>query len=143
MSIISELEKLSSRKLYFYSSIITALVSMGTLFIFVFNQDLFFKLDIFKLLLLSFAITSPVYILNCFIIITLIPREDLKFFLVIMSTGAMLTVICISVLILFNVFFETNIKTTIFILLLLEILCFAAGKSVMHDERKREEKQKK
>jgi len=39
-------------------------VSPGALFLFIYTRDVFFEIDSFKLVLLSFGITSPFWILN-------------------------------------------------------------------------------
>lgn len=128
MSIISELEKLSFRNVFFYSFLVTAIISSGILFIFIFNQRLFFELDILKLLLLSMAITTPIYAFNC--VIAMIGAEfndnegEEERFLLIMFIGIIITLIIISLLALIKLFVAINVKVVIVILLVLELGLF-------------------
>jgi hypothetical protein len=41
-------------------------VSPGVLFLFIYTRDVFFEIDSFKLILLSFGISSPFWIINTF-----------------------------------------------------------------------------
>ena len=64
MSIVSDLEKLSSGKMFIYLTLFSATIASGFLFIFTFNRDMFVELDIVKLSILSFSISYPLILLN-------------------------------------------------------------------------------
>lgn len=63
-----DLHKIKSLTFITIIFIIFTTICAGILFILVYSKELFIQTDTFKLLLLSFAITSPFWILNCFVV---------------------------------------------------------------------------
>jgi hypothetical protein len=59
-----DLSKLSTISLMTLLMVFFATISPGALFIFIFSKELFLELDTFKLILLSFGLTSPFWIIN-------------------------------------------------------------------------------
>ena len=119
-----DLEKLSFKNIFFYCILITALISSGVLFIFVFNYNLFFLLDIWKLLLLSISITSPIFILNSlFILFGAIPSEDEEeFLLTLMLLAGALTTLTLYLVITAAFFLKFKIKIAVIILATIELI---------------------
>jgi hypothetical protein len=64
---IEDFRNISPRDALFYLSSFTAILFPGILILFLFQFDLFISLDIFKLILLSIAITSPIMLVNVLI----------------------------------------------------------------------------
>lgn len=63
-----DLHKIKSLTFITIIFIIFSTICAGNLFVLVYSKELFIQTDTLKLLLLSFAITSPFWILNCFLI---------------------------------------------------------------------------
>lgn len=63
-----DLHKIKSLTFITIIFIIFSTICAGILFVLVYSKELFIQTDTLKLLLLSFAITSPFWILNCFLI---------------------------------------------------------------------------
>jgi L-asparagine transporter-like permease len=126
MAIISDLEKLSSRNLFFYFLLITALISAGFLLIFVFCNDLFIRLDIFKSLLLSVAVTSPINILNSFLALAFASFsedetvEDRLFSTLIV--GSVFTILFLYLIIILKLFFNFDVKIAFWLFIIQETI---------------------
>ena len=61
---LPDIEKLSSKTYLIISTVCMATVVPGTLYLYLFERDLFVSLDFFKILLLSIALTSPILGIN-------------------------------------------------------------------------------
>jgi hypothetical protein len=70
-----DLHKIKSLTFITIIFIIFSTICAGILFVLVYSKELFIQTDTLKLLLLSFAITSPFWILNC-LIISIFDNED-------------------------------------------------------------------
>lgn len=78
MSFLSEFDGVKNKTLVLSFISIMLLFTPGIFSIFLFNQELFFKLDFSKLLLLSISLVSPFILLNFFLASELIEKEDGK-----------------------------------------------------------------
>jgi Mn2+/Fe2+ NRAMP family transporter len=69
---MDELFKLLVKKVNYVAIIILGFIIPGNVLIFVWNQDLYFEIDIIRLLVLSFGIAFIVYVPNFILMILLI-----------------------------------------------------------------------
>lgn len=60
----SSIEQLSTKTIVRITSGCSSTIFPGTLYMFLFERDLFKELDFFKLLLITIAISSPIWLLN-------------------------------------------------------------------------------
>ena len=67
MSFLQDLGGLNPSKTFTLMMLVLGLVAPGILVIYVFHPDLFFQLNIGKLLLLAIAITIPFYAINIYV----------------------------------------------------------------------------
>lgn len=73
------LDKLKGLTQLIYLLFIVGILIPGYLIVFIYNNELFIRLDNFKLSVLSFAITTPIFVLNSFLSI-IINRADFNSF---------------------------------------------------------------
>jgi glucan phosphoethanolaminetransferase (alkaline phosphatase superfamily) len=127
---IPDLTKISSRGLFLYILIITSVIASGLLFIFVFNSELFLKLDTAKLFLLATAITMPIFTMACFIeslsTTNLAENTENRILLVIVA-GAFFTILFIYPVILCRLFCKFDVKIAVLIISVVEISMYIRG----------------
>jgi len=103
--------------------LIVTLIFPGILFVFSFNRELFLKLDLIKLILLGVAITTPIWLLNSFIM-SIMSKEAISENENLQLTGIVGSIISIPILylpILINFFFNITSRTGVIILLSIQL----------------------
>jgi hypothetical protein len=126
-----DLEKLTLRNLFLYLFVSFALIMSGVLFVFVFNRNLFLCLDKIKLILLSAAITTPLFVVN--ILVTMVgltfddneTQED-RFF-VFLLTSSLFTSLIVCIIVFSRIFIQFNTKTVAVVLAILELVLFISA----------------
>jgi hypothetical protein len=103
----------------------------GVLIIFIFDKDLFLKIETIKLLLLAISITCPIWLLNSIIYAANVPNEDQsesnEHIHVTGLVGGMITALIFYIPILLNFFFLISLRKCIVILLSLELIIILLG----------------
>lgn len=99
-------------------------ISTGSLFIYIFNAELFFRLDFFKIILISISITAPIWSINAFLFkIFEIKKENYSDSLQIsIFIGCLFSIPVFYIPIILKFFFNFNTKWGILILLIVQLL---------------------
>ncbi|AFL83247.1 hypothetical protein Belba_0590 [Belliella baltica DSM 15883] len=118
-----------------------ATVIPGFLFFFIYDQYLFLNLDTTKLIFLSFAITSPLWVINSLIYLVLetklhdeVPTDLLKICSMAGSTFAIFIIYCVIIL---NIFFDFSILENLYLVLFLQLLVFVFIWAIEHKQFKK------
>ncbi len=105
--------------------IIIATIAPGIMIFFLFNKELFIQLDVFKISLLSIAITMPIWGINSSIIYAILEsegetEEEILQFCAIL--GGILSILPLYAPILTKVFIDISSKSGVLIALIIEII---------------------
>lgn len=106
-----------------------AIFLSGILFIFSFRNDLFFKLDTLKLIMLSASITCPIWLVNCLTVVLLSNKSLLKgadnnYLHFIGFAGSMFSIPVIYLPIIVHFYYRYPIGLAIGFILFLEAIVF-------------------
>lgn len=75
-SMVFSLEKIKAQPLFLILVFIISIFIPGYLFIFIFKPELFFKLDLFRLSVISLSISTPCFLMNSMIAVIL-PKDKI------------------------------------------------------------------
>lgn len=122
-------EKIKSFSATIFLQLIFGSLIPGILFIFLFNRDLFFTLDIFRLITLSISITAPVLTINSFLILIVLaldhpPQNEYKLnklFSLMIYGGSFITNLVLYFTILIGYLNSYTIKKCVFVAIEVEI----------------------
>jgi hypothetical protein len=131
MGFLADIPKLSSRYILF-CFMLAVLISSGYILIYFYSINLFLKLDVFKLLILSFAFSMGLLIFNTLIVTDIInpPKNSSPegaYFILFIITGS-LTLMQEYIVILMKALFNNSGKwaiVTVLIFQLIIITCFS------------------
>lgn len=124
--------------------ILTVFVTVipGSLFLFLFNRELFMDVDSFKLILLSLAITLPFFVINTLIYLIweggLGESNESDGFQIGVLSGSIITVPVVYLPLLWKLFFVLEWKCAVLVMAGLEILlfCFVVFFESSHSKNK-------
>lgn len=143
MTDIPDLSKLPFKHIFLYCFLITAILSSGTLIIYIFNYNLFIAMPFGKLVLLSISISLPIFIVTIFFIDSVIEPtefEDIEeLWQALIALGGFYTSLVLYGLIVLSFFFTFKVKTAAIILTCYSVVMLILG-TIMNFRKNRKNK---
>lgn len=120
----NDLNKLKSVSWTTIIFIVTAMLSSGFLFIFLFERNLFLNTGNLKLILLGLAITAPIWLINSAITFEFesLDRKSNEHYHLAAIIGSIISIVTIYFPILLGLFFAITIRIAVGIILILEVI---------------------
>ncbi len=145
-----DIDKIKAFPVITFLTLFCGVFISGFLFIYVFNDEIFLSLDLFRLTALAVSITIPLFSINGFLILMGLTKDEEnapnndafhRAFAASMYLGSLMTIPVIYISILIGYFFELTEKQGILLAIIIEVtLLISVSILIFHDSSKTKKK---